>query len=120
MVGTISISCDDDLDRLVVVVEESVRSEDEREEDLGAADDDEDEGDGVARILLTRERATAFAIRATSLVEAGRPACPLSGLRSTPRATTAPGPTATDLPSRDRSRRRPRSPWPRRARSRRA
>ena len=34
----------------------------------------------VARILLTREQAAAFAIRATQLVEAGRPPCPLCGL----------------------------------------
>jgi uncharacterized repeat protein (TIGR03847 family) len=86
VVGTIGVSYDDDLDRVVVVVEESVRSEDD-EEDLGAADDvddeddEDDEDDGmVARILLTREQAAAFAIRATSLVEAGRPACPLCGL----------------------------------------
>lgn len=74
-VGTIGVSYDDDLDRLVVVVEESVHDEDE--------DDDEEDGDPdgmVARILVTKEQAAAFAIRATQLVEAGRPPCPLCGL----------------------------------------
>jgi uncharacterized repeat protein (TIGR03847 family) len=62
VVGTISISYDDEADRLVIVMEEAG-------------------GDGaVARLAITREQAAAFAIRATSLVEAGRPPCPLCGL----------------------------------------
>ncbi|HVX23526.1 MAG TPA: DUF3090 family protein [Acidimicrobiales bacterium] len=65
VVGTIGVSYDEDLDRLVVVVEE-----------IG---EDDDEG-SVARIAVTREQAAAFAIRATQLVEAGRPPCPLCGL----------------------------------------
>jgi uncharacterized repeat protein (TIGR03847 family) len=65
VVGTIGVSYDDDLDRLVVVVEE-------------AGEDDED--GSVARIAVTKEQAAAFAIRATGLVEAGRPPCPLCGL----------------------------------------
>ena len=62
MVGTIGVSYDEDSDRLVVIVEEA--------------------GDeaSVARVAITREQAAAFAIRATSLVEAGRPPCPLCGL----------------------------------------
>ncbi|MGH9087719.1 MAG: DUF3090 family protein [Acidimicrobiales bacterium] len=62
IVGTIGVSYDEDADRLVVVVEEAG-----------------DEGT-VARLAVTREQAAAFAIRATSLVEAGRPPCPLCGL----------------------------------------
>lgn len=65
VVGTIGVSYDEDVDRLIVVVEEVA---------------DEDEEGVVARIALTREQAAAFAIRATSLVEAGRPPCPLCGL----------------------------------------
>ena len=65
IVGTIGVSYDEDLDRLVVVVEELVA---------------EDEPGRVVRIALTREQAAAFAIRATGLVEAGRPPCPLCGL----------------------------------------
>jgi uncharacterized repeat protein (TIGR03847 family) len=62
VVGTIGVSYDEEADRLVVVVEEAG-----------------DEGT-VARIAITREQAAAFAIRATGLVEAGRPPCPLCGL----------------------------------------
>lgn len=66
VVGTIGVSYDDESDRLVVVIEERV--------------DDEDEDGLVARITISREQAAAFAIRATGLVEAGRPPCPLCGL----------------------------------------
>jgi uncharacterized repeat protein (TIGR03847 family) len=79
-VGTIGVSYDDDLDRLVVVVEESVRDEDDDDEDTEDVDVDVDDDGMVARILVTREQAAAFAIRATQLVEAGRPPCPLCGL----------------------------------------
>jgi len=65
VVGTIGVSYDEDSDRLVVVVEELVP--------------DEEDGE-VVRIALTKEQAAAFAIRATQLVEAGRPPCPLCGL----------------------------------------
>ena len=58
---------DEDADRLVVVAEE-------------LTDDEEGEDAAVARISLTKEQAAAFAIRATRLVEAGRPPCPLCGL----------------------------------------
>ncbi|MGH8980584.1 MAG: DUF3090 family protein [Acidimicrobiales bacterium] len=62
IVGTIGVSYDQDSDRLVVIVEEAG-----------------DEGT-VARVAISREQAAAFAIRATGLVEAGRPPCPLCGL----------------------------------------
>ena len=71
-VGKISISYDGDTDRLVVIAEEV--------------------GDGgtVARMLVTREQAAAFAIRATRLVEAGRPPCPLCGLPLDPSGHACP------------------------------
>lgn len=62
VVGTIGISYDEEADRVVVVVEEA------------------GEDGSVARLAVTREQAAAFAIRATRLVEAGRPPCPLCGL----------------------------------------
>jgi uncharacterized repeat protein (TIGR03847 family) len=62
VVGTIGISYDDESDRLVLVLEEA------------------GEEGTVARLAVTREQAAAFAIRATGLVEAGRPPCPLCGL----------------------------------------
>jgi len=61
VVGKIAVSYDDDTGRLVVIVEEA------------------EDGGTVARIAITKEQAAAFAIRATTLVEAGRPPCPLCG-----------------------------------------
>ncbi len=69
MVGTIGVSYDEGTERIVVVAEELVG---------------EDEESSVARFSLTLEQAAAFAIVATSLVEAGRPPCPLCGLPARP------------------------------------
>ncbi len=65
VIGTLGVSYDDALDRIVLVAEELVA---------------EDEEGDMARFAVTRAQAAAFAIRATSLVEAGRPPCPLCGL----------------------------------------
>ncbi len=64
VVGTIGVSYDDGDDRVVLVIEELVP---------------EDETGAIARLSISREQAAAFAIRATSLVESGRPPCPLCG-----------------------------------------
>ncbi len=64
VVGTIGVSYDDGDDRVILVIEELVP-----EEDTGA----------IARLSISREQAAAFAIRATTLVESGRPPCPLCG-----------------------------------------
>ncbi len=63
-VGTIGVSYDEVDDRIVLVIEELVP---------------EDETGAIARLSISREQAAAFAIQATSLVEAGRPPCPLCG-----------------------------------------
>jgi len=75
VVGTIGVSYDEEIDRVVIVLEE-VGSGDDEDDALV----DEDESGHVLRIALTREQAAAFAIHATRLVEAGRPPCPLCGL----------------------------------------
>ena len=72
VVGTIGVSYDEEIDRVVVVFEE-VGEED-------GDDADAEESGHVLRIALSREQAAAFAIHATRLVEAGRPPCPLCGL----------------------------------------
>ncbi len=82
-VGTIGVSYDEDLHRIVVVIEELVAEEldDEEDEELaGVRSPDEEPSGRMARVALTPEQAAAFAIRATELVEAGRPACPFCGL----------------------------------------
>ena len=65
VIGTLGVTYDEGIDRVVLVAEELVA---------------EDEEGDVARFSVTRAQAAAFAIRATSLVEAGRPPCPLCGL----------------------------------------
>src|SRR5687767_3856102 len=60
IVGEIAVAVDEALDRLVVRA-------------------DELEGERAARFALTRGQVQAFVVRATSLVEAGRPPCPLCG-----------------------------------------
>lgn len=64
-VGTIGVSYDEHADRVVVILEELVAEEQEAT---------------VARVAISPEQAAAFAIRATRLIEAGRPPCPLCGL----------------------------------------
>jgi uncharacterized repeat protein (TIGR03847 family) len=77
VVGTIGVSYDEELDRIIVVLEElDIDDEDEDEKE----EDDLSESGRVLRVALSREQAAAFAIHATRLVEAGRPPCPLCSL----------------------------------------
>ena len=64
VVGSLGASYDEALDRLLLVAEEAVPEGEEPAE---------------ARFGLTREQVAALAIRGTTLVEAGRPPCPLCG-----------------------------------------
>jgi uncharacterized repeat protein (TIGR03847 family) len=73
-VGTIGVSYDEDLDRIVIVLEEIEIDDDEED------DDETDDSGRVLRVALSREQAAAFAIHATMQVEAGRPPCPLCAL----------------------------------------
>ena len=75
VVGTIGVSYDEESDRVVVIMEELVA---------------EDEEGAVARISISREQAAGFALKATQLVEAGRPACPLCGLPLDPSGHVCP------------------------------
>ncbi len=71
-------------DRVVLLIEEF--DPDDRDEET---DDDDDSGT-VVRLAMTREQAAALAIRATALVEAGRPPCPLCGYPLDPRGHSCP------------------------------
>jgi len=75
VVGTLGVTYDEAADRIVLVAEELVP--------------DDEEGD-MARFTVTREQAAAFAIRATGLVAAGRPPCPLCGGPIDPRGHECP------------------------------
>lgn len=80
-VGSLGGSYDAETDRVLLVAAEIPTDEDEEE---GESEEDEDAillgGRGAtARIRATREQMAALAIRATRLVESGRPPCPLCG-----------------------------------------
>ncbi len=72
--GELSVAIDEALGTVEVEIEE--------------ATDDADPD--TATIQISREQAAAFAIRATMLVEAGRPPCPLCGLPLDPRGHDCP------------------------------
>ena len=82
------LSPDDAIDfiagELSVAIDEQEGSVQVSIEEIG-----DEPGDSVS-ILLSREQAAAFAIRATSLVEAGRPPCPLCGFPLDPRGHDCP------------------------------
>ena len=76
-VGSLGGSYDSDSDRVLLVAAEIPTDDDDE-----TAEDDDDllGGSGAtARIRATREQMAALAIRATRLVESGRPPCPLCG-----------------------------------------
>jgi uncharacterized repeat protein (TIGR03847 family) len=73
--GTLGVSYDEGSDRIVLVVEELVA---------------EDEVGRAARFTVTREQAGAFAVRATSVVAAGRPPCPICGMPLDPSGHACP------------------------------
>jgi uncharacterized repeat protein (TIGR03847 family) len=78
VVGTIGVSYDEEIDRIIVVLEEAGAGP---EEPVGGDEPEDTDDDGnVLRVALTREQAAAFAIHATRVVAAGRPPCPLCSL----------------------------------------
>ena len=90
VVGTIGVSYDEELDRIVVVLEEiGVGEEDEEDED------EVDESGHVLRVALTREQAAAFAIHSTA-PRRGRTA-------ALPAVLAAVGPVGPRLPAHQRA-----------------
>jgi uncharacterized repeat protein (TIGR03847 family) len=64
VVGSLGVSYDEDADRIILVAEELVEKDEE-----------------PARLIIraTREQVAAFSLHGASVVEAGRPPCPLCG-----------------------------------------
>ncbi len=74
-IGTLGGNYDRDTDRIILVAAELTADGTEEEDESSLLG-----GDGAtARFLATREQMAALAIRATRLVESGRPPCPLCG-----------------------------------------
>ncbi len=70
IVGSLGVTYDEELDRVILVAEELVP---------------EGEESARARIVATREQVAALSLHGASVVEAGRPPCPLCGQPQDPR-----------------------------------
>lgn len=86
VVGPIGVGFDASADRFVIGIEEQVDTDDEGEPvDLEAY-----EQRGTARVLITRDQAAAFIVRAESLMSAGRPRCRFCGQPMDPKGHPCP------------------------------
>ena len=84
-VGAIALAWDHDGDRVIIEAQE------ESEEPLEPlADDVPADGPAVLRVRMTAEAARAFSRRASQVVRAGRPPCPLCGLPLDPAGHVCP------------------------------
>lgn len=90
-VGAMGLGYLETLDRIVLDAVELMALDEEGEPVEGAA---------RLRVLLTREQAQALAIRASDLVEAGRPPCPLCGHPLDPAGHTCPKKNGKHAPER--------------------
>ncbi len=72
-VGTLALGWDDDAEKVVV---EAYAIADEDVPDLG---EDDEEGVDTLRVRLTSDQARSFILRARTMVNSGRPACPFCG-----------------------------------------
>ena len=75
--GTLTLGWDGDAER--VLVEARAQSEDGEELDPDNDDDEDEDGPDLLRVRITAEAARGFVMRATRVVGAGRPPCPLCG-----------------------------------------
>lgn len=91
VIGAMGLGYLDALDRIVLDAAEAVALDEEGEPVEVAA---------RARILLTRAQARALAVRASELVEAGRPPCPLCGHPLDPAGHTCPKTNGHHAPER--------------------
>ena len=75
--GSLTLGWDGDAERVLV----EARAQDEEGEsiDPDEDDDDDEEGPDLLRVRMTMDAARSFVARATRVVAAGRPPCPLCG-----------------------------------------
>ncbi len=85
-VGTMALAWDPDDERVVVEAQAVTENEEEETEPLS----DEADGPDVLRVRITPAMARAFSQRATDVVNAGRPSCPLCGLALDPEGHICP------------------------------
>ena len=75
--GSLTLGWDGDAER--VLVEARAQDEDGESIDPDEDDDDDEDGPDLLRVRMTADAARSFVARATRIVAAGRPPCPLCG-----------------------------------------
>jgi uncharacterized repeat protein (TIGR03847 family) len=83
IIGGLGLAYDESRDRIVVLIEQFVRSEDDEPDAIRPAA-------ATARFSLTRSQAAGFVARARALVSGGRPLCPICGLPMDPEGHVCP------------------------------
>jgi uncharacterized repeat protein (TIGR03847 family) len=78
-VGTMTLAWDNAAEEVVLEIFSVQASADDEEESVDDGGDDDDGPGEVLEVHITAAHARAFAMRATSVVSAGRPSCPFCG-----------------------------------------
>jgi len=86
--GSLTLGWDGDAER--VLVEARAQSEDGEEIDPDEDDDEDEDGPDLLRVRMTADAARSFVARATRIVGAGRPPCPLCGAPLDPQGHICP------------------------------
>jgi uncharacterized repeat protein (TIGR03847 family) len=86
--GSLTLGWDGDAER--VLVEARAQSEDGEEIDPDEDDDEDEDGPDLLRIRMTADAARSFVTRATRVIGAGRPPCPLCGAPLDPQGHICP------------------------------
>src|SRR6185369_17954827 len=86
--GSLTLGWDGDAERVLV----EARAQDEDGEAVDPEDDDDEDDDGpdLLRVRMTATAARTFVARATNVVAAGRPPCPLCGAPLDPQGHICP------------------------------
>jgi uncharacterized repeat protein (TIGR03847 family) len=86
--GSLTLGWDGDAER--VLVEARAQSEDGEEIDPDEDDDEDEDGPDLLRVRMTADAARSFVTRATRVIGAGRPPCPLCGAPLDPQGHICP------------------------------
>jgi uncharacterized repeat protein (TIGR03847 family) len=86
--GSLTLGWDGEAER--VLVEARAQSEDGEEIDPDEDDDEDEDGPDLLRVRITADAARSFVTRASRVIAAGRPPCPLCGAPLDPQGHICP------------------------------